>query len=251
MVEISSTSVLTYRKVTSFHFYLSGSVSWPCSFLAMDFATPHREITTCPRTKLFSKYIFQDHRSRAMTSQKTEDLYKVQLTGNPFVDTDLAVIAHLSDWQQYRRSDPCTYELLHGDGESLARNNIELKSSYQLFGSDCLILQNRIEREQRIMHHTKVTLAVLNSIGHEDIVERCDTCGNDRSLDLDKLVRASGYDAERKERRKKKGKAKAEREEQKMKNESTTTKYHAGRDWFPLAGSMGSDAQALPCASVP
>ena len=154
-----------------------------------------------------------------MTSQKNEDVYKIQLTGNPFVDTGLAVIAHLSDCSSIDDLTLADMKSLHGDGESLARNNIELKSSYQLFGSDYLILQNRIEREQRIMHHTKVTLAVLNSIGHEDIVERCDTCGNDRSLDLDKLVRASGYDAERNERRKKgKGKAKAQLEEQEMKH---------------------------------
>jgi hypothetical protein len=85
-------------------------------------------------------------------------------------------------------------------------------------------------------------LAILNSIGHEDIVEKCDTCGNDRSLDLDKLVKASGYDVEQKHRRKKE-------KEQEMKKRATVTLYHAGRDWFPLAGSMGNDAQALPCAS--
>jgi CRISPR-associated protein Cst1 len=175
-----------------------------------------------------------------MTSQKAEIVHKIELTGNPFVDSGLAVISHLSDCSSIDDLTLADMKSLHGDGEWLARNNIELKSSYQLFGSDCLILQNRIEREQRIMYHTKITLAILNSIGHEDIDERCDTCGNYRSLDLDKLVKASGYDAERKERRRK-GKGHEE-----MKR---TTTYHAGRDWFPLTGSMGSDAQALPCAS--
>jgi hypothetical protein len=127
----------------------------------------------------FSKYIFQDHHPRAMTSQKTEDVYKIQLTGNPFVDAGLAVVANLSHCSSINDLTLADMKSLHGDGKWLARNNIELKSSYQLFGSDCLILQNRIEREQRIMHHTKVTLAILNSIGHQDIVERCDTCGND------------------------------------------------------------------------
>ncbi|MGC1929059.1 MAG: hypothetical protein WA667_08800 [Candidatus Nitrosopolaris sp.] len=168
-----------------------------------------------------------------MTSQKNEDVYKIQLTGNPFVDTGLAVIAHLSDCSSIDDLTLADMKSLHDDGVSLARNNIEHKSSYQLFSSNCLILQNRIEREQRIINHTKVTLAILNSIGHEDIAEKCDTCGNDRSLDLDKLVKASGYDAELKDKKKGEEKAKAQREQQEMNNETTTT-YHAGRDWFPL-----------------
>jgi CRISPR-associated protein Cst1 len=175
-------------------------------------------------------------------SQKTESVDKIQLTGNPFVDTGLAVIAYLSGCSSIDDLTLSDMKSVHGDGLSLARNSIELKSTYQLFSSNCLILQNRIDREQRIINHTRVTLAILNSIGHEDVVEKCDTCGHERSLDLDKLVKASGYDTELK--RKRKGKAQV----QQMKKESTTT-YHSGRDWFPLAGSMGSDAQALPCAS--
>ena len=138
-----------------------------------------------------------------MTSQKPEIVHNIELTGNPFVDTGLAVIAHLSGCSNIDDLTLANMKSLHGDGEWLAHNNIELKSSYQLFSSDCLILQNRIERERRILYHTKITLAILNSIGHEDIDARCDTCGNDRSLDLDKLVKASGYDAERKVRKKK------------------------------------------------
>ena len=133
-----------------------------------------------------------------MISQKPEIVHKIELTGNPFVDTGLAIIAHLSDCSTIDDLTLADIKTLHGDGEWLARNYIELKSTYLLFGSNCLILQNQIEPEQRITYYTKVTLAILNSIGQEDIGERCDTCGNDSSLDLDKLVRASGYDAERK-----------------------------------------------------
>ena len=32
-----------------------------------------------------------------MTSQKPEIIHRIELTGNPFVDTGLAIIAHLSD----------------------------------------------------------------------------------------------------------------------------------------------------------
>lgn len=61
-----------------------------------------------------------------MTSQKTEDLYKIQLTGNPFVDTGVAVIADLSNCSSIDDLTLADMKSLHGDGESLARNSIEL-----------------------------------------------------------------------------------------------------------------------------
>lgn len=100
-------------------------------------------------------------------SQKTESVDKIQLTGNPFVDTGLAIIAYLSECSTIDDLTLSDMKSVHGDGLSLARNSIELKSTYQLFSSNCLILQNRIDREQRIINHTKVTLAILNSIGRE------------------------------------------------------------------------------------
>jgi hypothetical protein len=49
-------------------------------------------------------------------SQKTESAYKIQLTGNPFIDTGLAIIAHLSNFSSI---DDLTLEAMesrHGDG---------------------------------------------------------------------------------------------------------------------------------------
>ena len=71
-----------------------------------------------------------------------------------------------------------------------------------------------------------MTTALLGYIGLEDLQERCESCGNRHSMDINRLFTEIlvplGY--------------------------SGGTRY-IGRDWFPLAGSMGSDAQALPSAS--
>jgi len=59
---------------------------------------------------------------------------------------------------------------------------------------------------------------LLNQIGHDGNNDYCDFCGSDYSLDINKLYR----DKER---------------------------HFVGRDWFPLVGSMISDAQSLPICS--
>ena len=73
-----------------------------------------------------------------MTSQKAEIVHELELTGNPFVDTGLAVIAYLSGCSSIDNLTLADIKSLHGNGESLARNNIELKSTCQLFGEVAL-----------------------------------------------------------------------------------------------------------------
>jgi hypothetical protein len=70
--------------------------------------------------------------------KKPEIVHKIESTGNPFVDTRLAVIAHLSDCNSIDDLTLADMRSLHGNGESLARNNIELKSTYRLFGEVAL-----------------------------------------------------------------------------------------------------------------
>ena len=86
----------------------------------------------------------------------------------------------------------------------------------------------------RAKNYAKITTAILNNIGHEEIHELCDFCGNQNSVDLDKLFHQA-FD--------KKGRR------IKDKNKKKPKEHYLGRDWFPLAGSIGSDAQALPTAS--
>jgi hypothetical protein len=152
---------------------------------------------------------------------------QISLTGNPFVDTGLAVIASLSNCTTI---DELTLEHIksyHTNGELLAQRNLNLRSTSMIFGINSLILQNQIKpEEKRLLYYSKMTTALLNNIGLEDVVERCECCGNRWSLDLDKLFRLTlsplGY---------------------------TEGKRHVGRDWFPLSGGIRNDVQALPSAS--
>jgi len=116
---------------------------------------------------------------------------------------------------------------VHGDGKRLAQRNLKLKSMTMIFSNNSLATNPAIkDPKKRAQYYSMITTAILNSIGKEDLTERCESCGNEHSLDIDLLVRRTlgplGF--------------------------SDSTRY-IGRDWFPLAGSMGSDAQALPAAS--
>ncbi len=152
----------------------------------------------------------------------------ISLTGNPFVDTGLAVLAFKS---QCTTIDELTLEKIkqiHGDGSELARRNSKLKSTTLIFTVNSLATHRGIKpAEKRNQYYAAITTAFLNKIGHDDSPERCESCGNPRSLNIDKIITETlvplGY----------------------KKNDMR----HTGRDWFPLAGSIASDAQALPAGS--
>jgi len=151
----------------------------------------------------------------------------ISLTGNPFVDTGLAVLAFRSGCEHIEELTLEKMKKVHGDGSELASRNSKLKSTSIIFTINSLVTHPGIKPiEKRIQFYSKITTALLNKIGFEDVHERCESCGNEYSLNIDKLVRETlvplGY-----------------------KDESRYT----GRDWFPLAGSVGSDAQALPAGS--
>ncbi|MEO9295894.1 MAG: hypothetical protein ABI347_09885 [Nitrososphaera sp.] len=152
---------------------------------------------------------------------------KVELTGNPFVDTGLSTIAAIAGCHEI---DDLTIEHIkkvHKNGERLARWNGQLKSMSMIFTINSLATHPGIkDPEKRVLYYSRITSALLGRIGKEDVEERCESCGNDRTLNIDALAREVlvplGYkDAQR----------------------------SVGRDWFPLAGSLGSDAQALPAGS--
>jgi CRISPR-associated protein Cst1 len=151
----------------------------------------------------------------------------IALTGNPFVDTGLAVLALRSGCEDPEELTLEKMRKVHGDGSELASRNSKLKSTSMIFTINSLATHPGIRpSEKRVQFYAKITTAILNKIGFEDVHERCESCGNEYSLDIDKLIRETlvplGYKDE--------------------------TRY-TGRDWFPLAGSMGSDAQALPAGS--
>jgi CRISPR-associated protein Cst1 len=152
---------------------------------------------------------------------------KISLTGNPFVDTGLAVIAVKSECEYIEELTLEKMKQIHGDGTELARRNSRLKSMTIVFTVNSLATHRRITPENRGKFYAAITTALLNRIGLEDSPERCESCGYPKSLNLDKTIAETliplGY-------------------------KKDDVKY-TGRDWFPLAGSIGSDAQALPASS--
>lgn len=154
---------------------------------------------------------------------------KIELTGNPFVDTGLAVIASLSGHRKITDLTMDDLIKIYGDGSDLADKNSKLKSMTMIFTGNSLLIHNSkgIPSEgDRKKRYKAIVGAFLNNIGKETLPERCESCGNEKSLDLDKITMSTlvplGMNAEER---------------------------FVGRDWFPLVGSMGSDAQALPSAS--
>jgi CRISPR-associated protein Cst1 len=149
------------------------------------------------------------------------------LTGNPFVDTGIGVIAALGGCRKISDLDIDIMKSVHGNGEKLARRNSLLKSMSMIFTTNSLCTNPAIkDKDKRLNYYSKITTALLDNIGNEDVDEICESCGHTKSLDLSKLMRNAlvplGYVGEQK---------------------------YIGRDWFPLAGSLTSDAQALPSSS--
>jgi hypothetical protein len=151
----------------------------------------------------------------------------ISLTGNPFVDTGLAVLAYKSGCSSLEELTLEKMKVIHGDGMELARRNSKLKSTSMIFTINSLATHPGIKpAETRLKLYSAITTAFLNNIGYEDLHERCESCGNEYSLNLNKVIRETLVPMG-------------------LKNE----KRYTGRDWFPLAGSIGSDAQALPAGS--
>lgn len=155
---------------------------------------------------------------------------QVTLTGNPFVDTGLAVLASLAKKGTINDLTIDDIKRVHGDGKILASCNSRLKSISMIFTINSIITNPAIKNyEKRLLYYSKIITAILENFNTQDINERCESCGNQYSLDLDNLIRKTlvplGYE---------------------------DGKRYIGRDWFPLAGSLRSDAQALPsCSRAP
>jgi hypothetical protein len=155
----------------------------------------------------------------------------IRLTGNPFVDTGLAVIAREAGLDSIDGLRLSHLFETHRDGASLAEVNSKLKSFTMFFTTNSLLTNPSIKDSgERRRLYSKVTTAFLNNIGNETIDERCESCGRRKSLDFNSIVQL----------------ALGENKEKRNKHER-----YVGRDWFPLSGSLTNDAQALPSSSRP
>jgi hypothetical protein len=152
----------------------------------------------------------------------------IDITGNPFVDVGLAVIASIAELDDIEELTLGQIKETHAlFEEELLDVNERLKSFTMIFTKNSLLVHPSMKpRKARRPAYQAVLNHLLNSIGQETRPEICESCGNARSVDFDALCTEAlaGLLPERRFRA-------------------------IGRDWFPLAGSLGSDAQALPAAS--
>lgn len=159
---------------------------------------------------------------------------KMALTGNPFVDTGLAVVAALAKLDEVENLGIDDIRAVHGEGDQIASWNSRLKSFSQIFGTNNPLFQTGYGYKKGkgpSGRNYAIYRATLNNFleafdgGSGQL--RCESCGVFTEFDFArsciKAVEDNG----------------AEAPEDKW----------VGRDWFPLAGSIGSDAQALPAAS--
>jgi hypothetical protein len=157
---------------------------------------------------------------------------RVRLSGNPFVDTGLAVIAALVPPDGLESVGELTVTHLRtvlGTGDWLARANGTLKSFTMIFTVNSLLTNPSLKPpELRKQAYTAILLKLAETIGADDLDRRCVACGAARSVDFTHLCAQAlkGVDGINDQPR------------------------IIGRDWFPLAGSLGSDAQAYPTGSV-
>ena len=163
---------------------------------------------------------------------------KIELTGNPFVDTGLGVIASFANLDDINELTLPHLKSVYNDGEQLARWNSSLKSFTQIFGTNNPLFQPSYGfKKGRGPSDTNKTIYKSTVLGLLSEIEmsksgngpRCWACGTPSDFDFAKVCKKAVVDNGKK---------------------APEGKW-VGRDWFPLAGSLGSDAQALPAASQP
>lgn len=165
-----------------------------------------------------------------------DDKIKIELTGNPFVDTGLGVIASLAKLDDINQLTLAHVKSVYGDGMQLVEWNSKLKAFSQIFGTNNPLYHPSLGFKKGIGPGTNnkfvyksILEGLLSEMGKPSNGRRCWSCGTPSNFDF------IGITSEPIE---------------KLGKKPPEEKY-LGRDWFPLAGSLGSDAQALPAASLP
>src|SRR3990172_5331176 len=157
------------------------------------------------------------------------DEEKIELTGNPFVDAGLGVIGVLANIDEINQLTLGHLKSVHGDGSQIADWNSKFKSFTQLFTVNNSLCHPGLKRRGLNIAIYKSTLeAILTEINKSNIGSRCWACGTPSDFDFAKVYKKAVENAG----------GTPPKEEKKI-----------GRDFFPLAGSLGSDAQFLPSAS--
>jgi len=149
---------------------------------------------------------------------------EISLTGNPFVDTGLAVIGSLAKLNNIEDLRLDHIKKVHGDGSKLVQRNSRLKVFNQIFGTNSPLFQPSYGYKKGIgpsednRNIYKATVAgLLDEIGRSSTGSKCWSCGKLSDFDFGAVCRKA-----------------IENNGKKVDGEK-----YLGRDWFPLAGSLG------------
>jgi CRISPR-associated protein Cst1 len=148
------------------------------------------------------------------------------VTGNPFVDTGQAVIACLAGKESFTQMNHDDVKRVFGVGDDLSDWNSRLKSFTMVFGNNGPLYQPRGEKfeETRKRKYSLILSGLLDqmeNINHNSGM--CECCGEFHAVDIN-----AAYE---------------------QVDDDKVSDHVIGRDLFPLIGSLGSDAQALPSSS--
>jgi CRISPR-associated protein Cst1 len=148
------------------------------------------------------------------------------VTGNPFVDTGQAIIACLAGKESFTEMKHSDVKKVFGTGSDLADWNSRLKSFTMVFGNNGPLYQPR-GKKYETLRKKKYSLILSGLLDQIEDANRnsglCECCGEFHAADLN-----ASYE---------------------QVDEDNGSDHVIGRDMFPLVGSLGSDAQALPSSS--
>jgi hypothetical protein len=155
----------------------------------------------------------------------------MEFTGNPFVDGGLAVVTHLAEKSDISELSLADIEGVLRDGSGLCRTNSGIKSFTMVFGTNGPLTQYAYRKSGANEIIYKGVLRRLAQAMRDEgrVGEPCELTGIPTKFDLHRTC------------------AEALREG----GQRAPEHKWVGRDWVPLAGSLGNDAQALPAASRP
>lgn len=155
----------------------------------------------------------------------------MELTGNPFVDTGLMVLTALAGKERVSDLSFPDIRAVFGDGSSLVQDNQRLKCFTMVFGTNGPLTQYAYKKAgKNVQIYRSILRQLLHWAEREGAVgPRCDLTGIPTDFDFHavcaRALTESGL--------------------------SVPDRKWLGRDFVPMGGSLGNDAQALPSASRP
>lgn len=155
----------------------------------------------------------------------------LHFSGNPFVDSGLAVMAYLAGKGDIGDLTFADIRKLVNDGSVLTRDNLRLKSFTMVFGTNGVLTQHAYKKiGKNEVIYKAIVKRLLEAAEHEgEEGTPCELTGIRTQFNFQEMCVSALAEA----------------------GQKVPERKWIGRDWVPLAGSLGNDAQALPAASRP